>query len=344
MRVLHFAQLLYGVSDNIGYVMRLADLNEIPDLRWLLRIAGLHQPNDYKYKFSSDIKVIPQRMSALTGVAPKKINQMLYRHEQGRTRNWIGNLTVFGQPVLYHFVQREKPKICPACLVENNYCRKIWELAFITVCPHHHCLLIDHCPRCRRKINWTRPKINVCSCEFDWRKSEVTMVPSAEQRLTKYLFQNFGLPFQDDQVSFTPPLNKLGMTDLLNLLFFVAAHYDQIPNHTGIGIAKYSDNETIHRLLFQALEVFDDWMSGFYDFIREWRKQDKKYFINCKQLYLSKIALLRRYSQYELLNQILHNIFYEEQFAFLHEAFAKFLETQADDSSEITSLADYFSD
>lgn len=216
----------------IGYVMRLADLNEISDLRWLLRVVGLLQPNDYKYKFSSDFKIDSQRMSVLTGIQPERIIQMLYRHEQKRMCNWVGNVIVFEQPVLYHFVKREKPKICPACLIENNYCRKIWELAFITVCPHHHCLLIDRCPKCRRKIGWTRPKVNICFCEFDWRDSEITVIPAAEQRLTKYLFQNFGLPFQDNQVSLTSPLKELAMTDLLDLLFFVAAHYAQIPDYT----------------------------------------------------------------------------------------------------------------
>jgi hypothetical protein len=97
-------------------------------------------------------------------------------------------------------------------------------------------------------------------------------------------------------------------------------------DYSGTSISKYKNNAEIHQYLCQAVKVFDNWANSYHQFIRAWKKQEVKYFINCKQLYLSKVELPRRWSNYELFNQILHNILYEEQFSFMHEEFSVFLE------------------
>lgn len=326
-----FTEKPFDDESFIGYIMRLANLNEIPELQWILKLAGLSKLYDYHYKFNCDFKVDPQRLSVLTGTTAENLKNLLYLHEHGRTRNIIGNINVFGQPILHHFVRREKPKICPPCLAEQNYCRKIWELSPITACPHHQCLLIDHCPNCNRKINWTRPALNICHCEFDFRKSSIVLLPRGELRFTTYLFQDFGLIAFSKEEIFEYPLNNLAGNDLLKLLFFAAAHFAEMPDYSGTSISKYKNNAEIHKYLNQAVEVFDDWADSYHHFIRLWKKQQLKYFINCKQLYMSKVELPRKWSDYELFNQILHQVLYEEQFSFMHEEFALFLENLPED-------------
>lgn len=101
----------------------------------------------------------------------------------------------------------------------------------------------------------------------------------------------------------------------------------------------------IHAYLCKSVEVFDAWADSYYDFIRMWQKQDKRYFINCKDLYLSKVQLPKKYSKYELFNQMLHNIFFEEQFTFMHEEFARFLgKLSSEDISNSTFRFDSFFD
>lgn len=91
----------------------------------------------------------------------------------------------------------------------------------ITACPYHQCLLIDHCPNCNRKINWTRPIINICHCEFDFRKSPVILLPKKELRLTTYLYQEFGLFAFSKESLFGSPLKTLARNDLLNYSFLL---------------------------------------------------------------------------------------------------------------------------
>lgn len=49
---------------------------------------------------------------------------------------------------------------CPVCLREKVvYFRLHWRLSFYTICEKHHCLLIDHCPNCKKPIDFRRHAI-----------------------------------------------------------------------------------------------------------------------------------------------------------------------------------------
>lgn len=309
----------------IGYIMRLAELNTIPELGWILKLAGLRQPYDYEYKYSSDLRVDTVPLSMLTGVDEAKLKTLLYLHEQGHRRYIYGNLIIFGQTIQHCFVKREKAKICPACLIEQIYCRKAWELSPITACPIHQCLLIDRCRKCKRSISWARPKINICQCGFDFRKSRIVSLSVKELRLSQYLHQQFGLPHSSQENIFKYPLNTLSLKDLLTLLFFMAAHFAETRDYSGLSLSTCKSNKKIHEHLCQAIEVFDNWTESYYDFIRTWKKHNVGYYINIKQFYITRITLPRRYSEYELFNRMLHNWLFEEQFLFMHEEFQKYL-------------------
>lgn len=81
----------------------LAELNEIPDLRRILRLAGMDKLYDYKYKYNSDFRVNPTPLSEPAGAAESKLINLLYLHEQRRRRHIFGNLFVFRQPIQHFF-------------------------------------------------------------------------------------------------------------------------------------------------------------------------------------------------------------------------------------------------
>jgi TniQ len=96
---------------------------------------------------------------------------------QGNTR-WVLPLDAHAQVKRRYAVQ-----FCPACLREDRtpYFRRVWRLAFVTVCPQHRTLLRDRCPSCglavvpHRTAFGTREQllartITHChSCGFDLR-------------------------------------------------------------------------------------------------------------------------------------------------------------------------------
>ena len=242
-----------------GYIMRLAEMNDIPDLSWILKPSGLVHPYDYQFKFNSDLRVKTYPLSHLIEINESQLKNLLYSHQFGKTNHIVGNLLVFGQPILHHFVRRESPKICPQCLIEQNYCRKIWELCPVTVCPYHSNLLIDHCPQCHKKIVWQRPTINICPCQFDFRNAPLHSVNEEDSRLTKYLFQSFELPTQGRFIKLDYPLNTLDISDQITLFYFIGSLIAEIPDYYGLTIAKYHDNSENHLYLNKAFKIFDDW-------------------------------------------------------------------------------------
>ena len=68
---------------------------------------------------------------------------------------------------------------CPYCLQDDDdpYFRRSWRLAFVTVCPPHHCRLLDRCVACAAPCNIHQvrrdaPAITCCyRCRFDARRS-----------------------------------------------------------------------------------------------------------------------------------------------------------------------------
>lgn len=57
-----------------------------------------------------------------------------------------------------------RPQACPRCLIEDPFCRCIWEVTGVAVCTKHRIALIGACHFCRRRLSWDRPAPGVCSC------------------------------------------------------------------------------------------------------------------------------------------------------------------------------------
>lgn len=47
---------------------------------------------------------------------------------------------------------RKALQICPVCLGEKGYFRRLWRLAFMTCCPVHNVYLLDQCSCCESRI------------------------------------------------------------------------------------------------------------------------------------------------------------------------------------------------
>ena len=304
--------------------MRLCEINEIPEIRWILNEAGLLRAYDFRYKFNSDFRINTERLSVLAAVEESQIRNLLYLHEFGLIRYITGSILVFGRPVPHNFIRRENPKICSLCLSEKNYLRKVWEISLFTACPIHKCLLLDACLNCSNKIEWERPTIELCRCGFDFRKSEVFPVDTNELVLAEYFYKEFNLSHKGKKSYFDYPLNTLILKDLLELILFVATHC--AGEFSGSDIGLKLNNAQLHQLLIKAIQIFDDWAVNYYEFIEWWAKQDKQYYVSRKQVYSPGNQLDGKYSKFELFNYVLHYYLDIKKFGFMHDEFKTFLE------------------
>jgi transposase len=179
----------------------------------------------------------------------------------------------FGQRVQQYMIRPDRPKICPECLSEAAYSRRIWELSLVTACPKHSRLLVEHCPGCNRRIKWIRGQVCVCGCGFDWREA----IPSArlqpeELALTKYIHHLSGLEaVLEGAVQQTPsnPLLTLSLRDVVSAVTFIASRCKGVSCSTGRYLTRTARNNGLHEDFVKAYWVFEDWPTRYYEFLKQ---------------------------------------------------------------------------
>src|SRR5215210_4650818 len=171
----------------VGYLLRLVELNDFDSLSWALQIAEiLDRAHYYGFVFDSSLNLAP--LISLTGVEEVKLRGMLY-HTAVVKRRKMGDYLVFGRAVPQYAIRPERSKLCPGCLRESPYARRIWDLIPITVCPIHKCLLLDECPTCKARITWLRTRISHCKCGADWSEYDPPAVGEPELEVTKQIYR-----------------------------------------------------------------------------------------------------------------------------------------------------------
>lgn len=265
-----------------GYLLRLAELNDYDTLSWILQMARLRDYANQSPSYSLDPSFDLSPLSQLSGVEESKLAALQYHPIRVSENRMMGDYSVFGSPLPHYLIRLERPKICPACLQEKNYARRVWDLAVATACPLHKCLLLDECPSCRKRIAWNRSGINLCRCGYDWREYKATLVDDSQLAVARRIHVLCSLPARPqiaEESRSNNPLYKLGLRQFISALIFVASQFAGVAERKGQRIldtkgkhfAPSRRNSEIHTLLCKALPVFDDWPNNYHSFL-DWRR------------------------------------------------------------------------
>ena len=140
-----------------GYVLRLSESNYYQSPNWILNLANLKVKHTIRLPLKSEK---PSQLSQVIGISDIQLKKMAYG-------------AVMAQDIFSYTIHKYANKVCQQCLKEALYCRQIWELPILAVCPFHHCLLLQLCPSCQKQISWSRPGIAKCKCGQDFRNCAV---------------------------------------------------------------------------------------------------------------------------------------------------------------------------
>ena len=209
----------------------------------------------------------------LTGVEERDLKVLLYSAVSPKKRG-VNEYLIYGASIPQYMIRLRHPKICTACLREKSYVRRIWELAPVTTCPVHKCLLLDECPNCGKRISWTRPSVSYCTCDIDWRKYEATPLVDSELRVSRQIHLYCNLQLSKSAVGreiTSNPLFNLKLNDFLSALFFVASQYAGLMDTKGKHLAPSMRSSKIHILLCNAWSVFENWPNNYFGFL-DWRR------------------------------------------------------------------------
>jgi hypothetical protein len=262
----------YQDESFMGYVIRLSEKNWYERSSWILKMAGfncmqIHQSCAFVFRPGGGITALSQ----LTGVDEGDLFQLTY--PKASLSGSDSSYLFFGQPVIQYLIQPARPKVCTMCLLDSAYCRRVWDLSLVTACPLHRCMLINQCPKCRRRISWVRNQVSSCPCGFDWREAAVSPVEEDTLNLVRHIHSLCGLSANS---RYPPgdgnsPASALDLGSLSSAVIFMAGQYQGLTRSTGKHLAEEWRISELHGSLSAAYSVFENWPHNYYRFL-DWRR------------------------------------------------------------------------
>jgi hypothetical protein len=305
----------------MGYILRLTERNRYETPTWIFKLINpQHKEDNQNCKIIFEPTQYLNSLAHVINIQVDKLRQLIYPNASNSDGAYSSYF--FGQEVSTYAIQITHLKICPDCLLEAPYCRRIWELPIITTCPTHKRLLIDKCPNCNKRISWFRKTVCICPCEFDWRKSPPAPVEESELKLAHHIYRLCRLSLDSYSISKSVnenPIYSLTLQGTLSALFFIAGQHQGLSATTNKNLLRSGRNWDFHLLFTKAFSVFEDWPNNYYlflDWVRERelsappnrRRQKSILYIEFGKFYVSLFKILSG-----------------SQFNFIRKAFVEYL-------------------
>lgn len=237
-----------------AYLLRVAGKLGFNNLNHLLRFIGITWSDLYKQE------VLPVLSHLLRLESSQELAQHFFIH--GETQKWSSSVTLLGHEVPIAHLNKTSCRICPRCLAEMGGCTVFWELAYVTVCPHHRCKLVDHCSYCGEPISWFRPGLTACLCGHDLRQEKVIPANWHVVEYTKLIYSAYGFEFGRKNSKKVLPFPELYEQDLNFLLALIPlmTSADKITN-VSVPIAHLQSGTVAenYRALAKVAKILAQW-------------------------------------------------------------------------------------
>jgi TniQ len=302
----------------ISYLLRLTEANGYDTPSWILSLSGIdYMELQWKFTFVFGYSDAFKELAKLTGNALSDLMGFLYLRKNTTSDDY----NFYGAFLNRSIIRPHCPKVCIKCLDESGYCRRIWDCSLVTACPIHKCLLLDTCPKCKRRLKAIRNRLSVCACGCDWRELPPDLRCEREITVSRRIYQLCGLlPLDHHSKARLDPLQSLALQDFVIVLTFIAGLECEMSCATGRPSKSIKlRNEDLHTHLTKAYQVFESWPHNFHQFLDEKSKGDVRF--NPRDGKLD-TALKEEFGA---LFKQLHGNLRGSQFDFLREAFAQYV-------------------
>lgn len=241
-----------------SFISRTAEVNFMT-IQDLYKLADLIGKRSYYSIYSLNPKKL-EKLSHLTEIPIHDLVSMCSFNEEHRN-------DVIGLQFKLA-IHTKKQKICPECFKKNRYIKKEWDLALLTVCPIHQCMLIDNCLNCQQYIRIHRKNFHRCDCGFNLLKSPIIPVSENESMLSKIIYSKANSEFKVNIMAGVPILN-LNLHELVRVLMFMAKFIEVNGENYRFRslMASKTMNLVVHVLMNQVLKIFLNWPFNFYSFL-----------------------------------------------------------------------------
>lgn len=243
-----------------SYIGRIAEANFISAKKLYIFLGLTYERTSYiTYHLVNKEDVF--KLSNLTGLPLAKIIKICNR---------FGDYTL--EDGLNHplsVIQRNKVKVCPACFRDDPYLRKYWNLAPITVCPIHHCLLVDKCSSCMNNISMNRMDFKQCNCGFEFVNLPELVISENESLFSNFFYSKL----HKNNVKYKhieSPLLNLNIYELVELILGIINIFDldREPYDRKKYLSSKTQNTSIHKLMNIFKNIFENWPENFRNYMR----------------------------------------------------------------------------
>lgn len=305
-----------------GYMIRLSQANGTTT-RKLYKTCDLNSGVDPKSLLMTSGKVDISKLVELTQVSQEKLLKSTFFYECGQYEN--ENEKILNHNAKLGMCSFSFCQVCPACLAENSYHRKHWEIRLVTVCYIHQCRMIFNCPRCKKYLSPIRRFITHCKCKFDLRKHQAEQVAGSETLLAKSIFDKMNTP----QIVSPLVSSKISFRYFLYLLSHFTYYNAQIiSSNTNINYSKAYQPIHLHEAAMRTFQIFDNWPQSYHAFIDKYRTLPKLGVKNGN-------VLLRELGSY---HRYLVNYLNNREHSFVIEEFLNYCELNFNDAPYLKKL------
>jgi hypothetical protein len=256
----------------LGYVIRLTEANHYDNASWVTSLASLNVSfslGGWKVLNRDDTDLTP--METLAGLSLGTLEAMKYQ-----VPRWVLAVSFQGTSLPSSVVRLKHPRVCPACLRESNYCRRIWDLLPYTACLVHEAVLLDICPGCHGRVSWVRSKVSSCRCGFDWRDALCIKASPSGLKATRRigeLCRGAADCMTGDRGE--AQLCQLSLDELCRALSIFAEHYQRMKKREWL--LDKIENLACHEAFGYAFSILEDWPGRFEEFMEDfWRSISEK--------------------------------------------------------------------
>jgi type II secretory pathway predicted ATPase ExeA len=238
-----------------GYLIRMTELNNYEKLVWIFSMAGFNDLMSLLQNTSSNLNNVSKErisfetLSILTDISQEKLWDLTYSNYLSIESNDPYLCNINQNKIHKEAMVVKNCKVCIKCIEEYGYIKKIWSLAYYTVCTEHKIKLVDKCANCGLIISWNRNSLSKCKCGYTFSKQEISEVSTSELIIADLLYHKCGYSSETNYKTLFNVFDLFSLNKFLNLLFFL---YNCEILNKGYHIAHILTNDEIHNFIIKV--------------------------------------------------------------------------------------------
>lgn len=253
----------------MGFVLRVTEANHYDSASWVLHLVGAEvNLANSSWRPLVDANAHTRLRWETVGLSQAEASQLI--DPLGLGRDALASASSTRWADLPDLVRFSRPKVCPACLREDPYYRRAWDLLCVTCCPIHRVVLRDRCLGCRRSLSWFRKEVARCRCGFDWRGDRTAPPADAHSSLLAARFAELATWGEVQPWPERSSFAKLSVVELSAVVLCFAASYARAKHSRWLSTK--TDNALLYKALKGASVAMADWPRRFYSLCERARR------------------------------------------------------------------------